>query len=195
MPEVEQMQSGQNSILGKCHVKVSSLFLWISLVLMRYRVNVKLDGINAVLDGSPIHDPANPTVVMGKQVIFDLILLAKIWGIIGADVMHPAPGAEGRPSFTTVVSSIDSLAAKYIALSRVQTGRQELIDDLEEMCTVRFHFTIQVDRLSLSGLIWYYRKPWLRYRGTRQQWRSVKPRQPVWSSIGVPYFSFLFCEV
>jgi hypothetical protein len=44
---------------------------------MRYRVNVKLDGINAVLDGSPIHDPANPTVVMGKQVIFDLILLAK----------------------------------------------------------------------------------------------------------------------
>lgn len=49
----------------------------ISLVLMRYRVNVKLDGINAVLDGSPIHDPANPTVVMGKQVIFDLILPVK----------------------------------------------------------------------------------------------------------------------
>ena len=56
----------------------------------------------------------------------------------GADAMHPAPGADGRPSFTTVVSSIDSLAAKYIALSRVQAGRQEIIDDLEEMCTVRF---------------------------------------------------------
>ena len=50
------------------------LLIW--LVLMRYRVNVKLDGINAVLDDSPIHDPANPTVVMGKQVILDLILLA-----------------------------------------------------------------------------------------------------------------------
>jgi hypothetical protein len=48
----------------------------ISFVFMRYRVNVKLDGINAVLDGSPIHDPANPTVVMGKHVIFDLILFA-----------------------------------------------------------------------------------------------------------------------
>lgn len=48
----------------------------ISLVLMRHRVNVKLDGINAVLDGSPIHDPANPTVVMGEQVIFDLIFNA-----------------------------------------------------------------------------------------------------------------------
>lgn len=44
---------------------------------MRYRVNVKLDGINAVLDNSPIQDPANPTVVMGEQVIFDSILLAK----------------------------------------------------------------------------------------------------------------------
>lgn len=70
--------------------------------------------------------------------------------MIGADVMHPAPGAEGRPSFTTVVSSIDSMAAKYIALSRCQTGRQELIDDLEEMCTVCFHFTIQVDCHSLT---------------------------------------------
>jgi len=87
---------------------------WANVML---KVNVKLDGINAVLDGSSIHDPANPTIVMG------------------ADVMHPAPGAEGRPSFTTLVSSIDTLSAKYIALSRVQTGRQELIDDLEEMCT------------------------------------------------------------
>ena len=68
----------------------------------------------------------------------------------GADVMHPAPGAEGRPSFTTLVSSIDSMVAKYIALSRVQTGRQELIDDLEEMCKVHFHFTIHVDCLLLK---------------------------------------------
>jgi len=87
---------------------------WANVML---KVNVKLDGINAVLDGSPVQDPANLTIVMG------------------ADVMHPAPGAEGRPSFTTLVSSIDFMIAKYIALSRVQTGRQELIDDLEEMCT------------------------------------------------------------
>ena len=73
--------------------------------------------------------------------------------MIGADVMHPAPGAEGRPSFTTVVSSIDSMAAKYIAISRVQAGRQEIIDDLEEMCTVRFHFMVQVDCLLVT---WFY---------------------------------------
>lgn len=70
--------------------------------------------------------------------------------MIGADCMHPAPGAEGRPSFAAVVSSIDSMAAKYIALSRVQQGRQELIDDLEEMCTVRFHFTIPINCLLLT---------------------------------------------
>lgn len=109
--------------------------------------------------------------------------------MIGADVMHPAPGAEGRPSFTTVVSSIDSMAAKYIALSRVQAGRQELIDDLEEMCTVRcFHFNNS--SLSLTAM-WYYRKPWERYRGTRLQWKNVKLHQRVWSFIGVCFHLFL----
>jgi eukaryotic translation initiation factor 2C len=113
---------------------------WANVML---KVNVKLDGINAVLDGSPIHDPANPTVVMG------------------ADVMHPAPGAEGRPSFTTVVSSIDSLAAKYIALSRVQTGRQELIDDLEEMCSEalgkvqRYQAAMEKRKVAPTRLIFY----------------------------------------
>lgn len=58
--------------------------------------------------------------------------------------MHPAPGAEGRPSFTTLVSSIDSMTAKYIAINRVQTGRQEIIEDLQEMCMVRFKLRIEV---------------------------------------------------
>ncbi|KAF8806120.1 argonaute-like protein [Phlegmacium glaucopus] len=97
---------------GKC--SRAKMQYWANVML---KVNVKLDGINSVLHDSPLHDPAQPTVVMG------------------ADVIHPAPGAEGRPSFTTLVSSIDSTTAKYIAISRVQTGRQELIDDLEEMCT------------------------------------------------------------
>ena len=60
--------------------------------------------------------------------------------MVGADVMHQASGAEGRPSFTAVVSSIDLMASKYIALSRIQAGRQEIIDNLEEMWAVRrFH--------------------------------------------------------
>ncbi|KAF8165769.1 argonaute-like protein [Crassisporium funariophilum] len=92
---------------------------WANVML---KVNVKLDGINSILDNSPLNnDPNNPTIVMG------------------ADVIHPAPGAEGRPSFTCLVSSVDSTTAKYVAISRVQTGRQEIIDDLEEMCAAAFN--------------------------------------------------------
>lgn len=54
----------------------------------------------------------------------------------GADVMHPAPGSEGRPSFTAVVGNVDSNSAKFVATTCVQTSRQEIIDDLKEMTKV-----------------------------------------------------------
>ncbi|RDB22690.1 Protein argonaute-2 [Hypsizygus marmoreus] len=82
------------------------------------KINVKLGGINTVPDPSSVSvltDPHNPTIVMG------------------ADVIHPAPGSDGRPSFTALVANVDSDTAKYIACSRVQTSRQEMIEDLEEM--------------------------------------------------------------
>ncbi|CDO71262.1 hypothetical protein BN946_scf184908.g19 [Trametes cinnabarina] len=84
------------------------------------KINVKLGGINTVPDSRSVPvltDPHNPTIVMG------------------ADVIHPAPGADGRPSFTALVGNVDSDTAKYIADCRVQTSRQEMIDDLEEMAT------------------------------------------------------------
>ncbi|KAI0921048.1 hypothetical protein AcV5_001233 [Taiwanofungus camphoratus] len=82
------------------------------------KINVKLGGINTIPDSrsvSILTDPHNPTIVMG------------------ADVIHPAPGAEGRPSFTALVANVDSDTAKYVADCRVQTSRQELIEDLEKM--------------------------------------------------------------
>jgi len=82
------------------------------------KINVKLGGINTIPDPASVRyltDPANPTIVMG------------------ADVIHPAPGSEGRPSFTSVVGNVDSDTSKYIATTRVQTSRKEMIDDLEEM--------------------------------------------------------------
>jgi hypothetical protein len=54
----------------------------------------------------------------------------------GADVIHPAPGSDGRPSFTALVANVDSDTAKYIADSRVQTSRQEMIEDLQAMSKV-----------------------------------------------------------
>ncbi|GLB33868.1 putative argonaute family protein [Lyophyllum shimeji] len=82
------------------------------------KINVKLGGINTVPEPSSVSvltDPSNPTIV------------------IGADVIHPAPGSDGRPSFTALVANVDSDTAKYIACCRVQTSRQEMIEDLEEM--------------------------------------------------------------
>lgn len=51
-------------------------------------------------------------------------------------MIHPAPGSHDRPSFTAVVANVDSDTAKYIATTRVQTSKQEMIDDLQEMCKV-----------------------------------------------------------
>ncbi|KAG6909899.1 hypothetical protein DXG01_014713 [Tephrocybe rancida] len=83
------------------------------------KINPKLGGINSIPDPASVRsltDPAFPTIVMG------------------ADVIHPAPGSEGRPSFTSVVGNVDSESAKYIATTRVQTSKQEMIDDLQPMC-------------------------------------------------------------
>ncbi|ESK91292.1 argonaute-like protein [Moniliophthora roreri MCA 2997] len=88
---------------------------WANVAL---KINVKLGGINLIPDPSSVAvltDPHNPTIVMG------------------ADVIHPAPGSDGRPSFTALVSNVDSDTAKYIANSQVQTSRQEMIDDLQQM--------------------------------------------------------------
>ncbi|KAJ7590925.1 argonaute-like protein [Mycena floridula] len=82
------------------------------------KINVKLGGINTVPDASSVSvltDPRNPTIVMG------------------ADVIHPAPGSDGKPSFTSLVANVDSDTAKYIAASRVQTSRQEMIEELQPM--------------------------------------------------------------
>uniref|UniRef100_A0A8H8CLR0 Argonaute-like protein n=1 Tax=Psilocybe cubensis TaxID=181762 RepID=A0A8H8CLR0_PSICU len=82
------------------------------------KINVKLGGINTIPDPSSVSvltDPHMPTIVMG------------------ADVIHPSPGSVGRPSFTSLVGNVDSDTAKYVADSRVQTSRQEMIADLCEM--------------------------------------------------------------
>ncbi|EIW82123.1 argonaute-like protein [Coniophora puteana RWD-64-598 SS2] len=83
------------------------------------KMNVKLGGINTISDPqsgiTTLSDPRSPTIVMG------------------ADVIHPPPGSDGRPSFTALVGSVDSDSAKYVATSRVQASRVELIEDLQDM--------------------------------------------------------------
>ncbi|RDX40439.1 argonaute-like protein, partial [Lentinus brumalis] len=82
------------------------------------KINVKMGGINAIPDARSVPaltDPHNPTIVMG------------------ADVMHPAPGSQGRPSFTSLIGSVDSDTSRYVAECRPQTARVEMIEDLKDM--------------------------------------------------------------
>ncbi|THU91323.1 argonaute-like protein [Dendrothele bispora CBS 962.96] len=81
------------------------------------KTNPKLGGVNVVPDSasaSLLVDPNNPTIIMG------------------ADVMHPAPGSSS-PSFTAVVGNVDSDVSKYVATSNVQESRVEIISDLGSM--------------------------------------------------------------
>ncbi|CAE6418353.1 unnamed protein product [Rhizoctonia solani] len=84
------------------------------------KINAKLGGVNNVLDPNDhnlrfLTDTANPSI------------------ILGADVMHPAPGATGRPSFAGLVGSIDSNASHYTAINQAQDSRVEMIYGLEGM--------------------------------------------------------------
>ncbi|KAE9402873.1 hypothetical protein BT96DRAFT_936778 [Gymnopus androsaceus JB14] len=76
------------------------------------KINIKLGGINVILDPK-MTDFSSPTMVMD-------------------DVIHPAPGADG-PLFTSLIASVDSDNAKYIAECTVQTSCAEIIENLKTM--------------------------------------------------------------
>ncbi|GBC01533.1 hypothetical protein RclHR1_04220001, partial [Rhizophagus clarus] len=82
------------------------------------KINVKLGGMNSFVNPSQMpFITQRPTIIMG------------------ADVIHPAPGDQntGRPSIAAVTASVDAKASRYAAAIRVQTGKQEVIGDLAEM--------------------------------------------------------------
>ncbi len=62
---------------------------------------------------------------------------------VGADVMHPAAHTLDRPSYASVVGSVDSNAVKYVATSRAQETRKEEILDLKSMCHVRLSWCLR----------------------------------------------------
>jgi eukaryotic translation initiation factor 2C len=52
--------------------------------------------------------------------------------------MDPPEGIFDRPSYASLVSSVDAHATMYIASIRVQPTRQQIIEDLYEMCKVGY---------------------------------------------------------
>ncbi|KAF9032944.1 argonaute-like protein [Panaeolus papilionaceus] len=53
--------------------------------------------------------------------------------VMGADVIHPPPGAQERPSFTALVANVDQHTSKYVTTTRVQKSNVETITDMKEM--------------------------------------------------------------
>ncbi|KAF8313382.1 Piwi domain-containing protein [Amanita rubescens] len=52
--------------------------------------------------------------------------------VFGADVSHPGPGSH-QPSISALVGSVDPWYTRYIATTRVQDPRLEMIEDMESM--------------------------------------------------------------
>ena len=64
---------------------------------------------------------------------------------------HPGAGVTNRPSVASLVFSWDPEACRYVALSRVQSPRQELIEDLKDMMKVTFLSRRDRERVHFDG--------------------------------------------
>ncbi|KAG0302521.1 hypothetical protein BGZ98_007426 [Dissophora globulifera] len=80
------------------------------------KINVKLGGMNSHLAKGMLP-----------------ILAAKPTILFGADVSHPPPGDDVRPSIASLVGSMDAHASRYAASVRVQAARTETVADLSDM--------------------------------------------------------------
>jgi len=52
---------------------------------------------------------------------------------VGADVGHPGPGSDTRPSVTSLVASVDAQCTRYTSVTDVQSPRVEIIETLGVM--------------------------------------------------------------
>lgn len=84
------------------------------------KINLKLKGTNHVLKDSDYGILSRaPTMV------------------VGIDVTHPPPGAEGAPSVAAVVASCDGNLSQWPVDLRINKSRQEMVEMLREMLMTR----------------------------------------------------------
>lgn len=77
--------------------------------------------------------------------------------VVGIDVTHPSPGsATGAPSISCVVASTNSQLFQWPGSIRAQTGRQEMVDGLDEMIGERLKHWQKLNK-RLPGKIVVYR--------------------------------------
>ncbi|KAG8898543.1 hypothetical protein FRB99_007374 [Tulasnella sp. 403] len=126
------------------------------------KINVKLGGINVVPTPETVQfllDPNNPTLV------------------IGADVAHPPVGSRGRASFASLVGSVDSSASKYIAITRPQRVRTEIMNER-----------------NLEEMVYYLVMKYMAYRREKEQKSNPAPRRILLYRDGISEGEFKECK-
>jgi eukaryotic translation initiation factor 2C len=113
---------------------------------MQYFANVAMK-FNQKLGG------INHTVELRKMAPLDAQTI-----LFGIDVTHPSPGSsESAPSIAGVVASVDSLFSQYPASMRTQKGRQEMVEELEEMIIERLKLWQKRNQGRLPNKVIVYR--------------------------------------
>ncbi|KAL8792281.1 MAG: hypothetical protein Q9195_005160 [Heterodermia aff. obscurata] len=127
LPE-QEMASVYNRVKSACDIKEGILNVCVidskfSKANEQYYTNVglkfnlKLGGRNHSLD------PTKLGILKEKKTM-----------VVGIDVTHPSPGSSSNaPSVAGIVASVDEWLGQWPADLRVQTARQEMVDDLDTL--------------------------------------------------------------
>lgn len=87
------------------------------------KINLKLGGRNQFLENAKLGILAE-----GKTMV------------VGIDVTHPSPGSSSEaPSVAGIVASVDKNLAQWPAALKIQTSRQEMVADLDNMLKSRLN--------------------------------------------------------
>ena len=118
------------------------------------KINAKLGGENVktFTDYLTPYAKTLQNVVNQFKEIYEAPLM-----VFGADVTHPDPGDQGKPSIAAVVGSLNSTLTRYAAQVMVQRSREEMISGLEEMFTKILKEFHRVSKGQKPQRILYYR--------------------------------------
>lgn len=102
------------------------------------KLNVKMGGVNYSLNNTDIpFMTKKPTIIMG------------------ADVNHPAPGAENSSSIAAITASMDPQATKFVSSISYQDGRTEIIKDMAGMVKKMLVAFYKQNRQKPAQIIFY----------------------------------------
>ena len=112
------------------------------------RINSRLGGVNSAID-SPFNDVFKDSMVIGEpsktQEADDQgCATDRRTPTLGADVGHPGPGLNNRPSVTGLVATVDPDVNVMTSAARIQRPRLEIIQDLHQMVFVRLAYYLAV---------------------------------------------------